>query len=69
MLPPEKSLKILLKEPKIWSQPYKNILEKQTQIDILSQSKNKVKINEIAANISDLEINGLEIVQSITIAS
>lgn len=65
MLLLEKLLKISLKKPKPWSQPCKNVLGKQTQPDILSQSKKKVKMNKTAANAGNLEANNSEIVQNI----
>lgn len=62
MLSPEKPLKILPGKPKPWSQPCNDVLEKQTQPNILSQPKKRVRINEIVANASNLKVNDLEVV-------
>lgn len=64
----KKPLKISLKEPKLCDQSPKNILKKRTQLDILSQPKKRVRINNIIANIGNLEVNCLEVVQSMTTA-
>ena len=44
------------------------MLKKYTQINILNQFKKRVKINKIAINIYNLEINNLKIISNITIA-
>lgn len=59
---PEKSLKILPGKPKLCGQPCKDVLGNWTQLDILSQSEKRVKTNEIAVNIGNWEVNGLEVV-------
>lgn len=45
------------------------MLKKQTQPDILSQPEKRVRMNETFANISNLKVNGLKIIQSMTTAS
>lgn len=62
MLSTEKPLKILRRELKSYGQPYKNMLEKQIQLDILSQLKKWVGMNEIVVNVGNLEVNGLKVV-------
>lgn len=44
------------------------MLKKQTQPNILSQLKKKVKINKTDTNIDNLKANNLEIIQSTIIA-
>ena len=41
MLPPKKLLKMLSEELKLCSQPYKDVLGKETQISTLNQLKKK----------------------------
>lgn len=64
----EQPLKILLGKPKPCDQLCKNVLEKWIQPDILSQPEKRVRINMIVAKTSDLELNSLEFIQSMTIA-
>lgn len=66
MLPPEKPLKILSGEPRPCGQPCKDVLGKWIKPDILSQPKKRVKMNETVADISNLKVNSLEFVESIT---
>lgn len=66
ILLPEKLFKILLEEPKLLGQPRKDVLRKQTQLDTFNQPETRVKMNETVVNIGNLEVNGSEVVQSIT---
>lgn len=59
---PKISLKISLREPRHCSWPWKDVLKKRTQLNILSQSKKRVRINEIVANVYDLKVNDQEVV-------
>lgn len=59
---PKKPLKISPREPKPWSQSCKDMLGKWTQSNTLSQLEKSVRINKIAANIDNLEINSLEVI-------
>lgn len=68
MPPSEKPLKIPLGEPRPYSQSHsrlhKDVLGKRTQLDILNQPKNRVKINITIANIGNLEVNDLAVIQN-----
>lgn len=59
---PVKLLKISPGEPKSCGRPSKNILEKQTQPNILSQPKKKLKINTTVADINNLKVDNLEVI-------
>lgn len=63
-IPPyEKLLKIPPKEPRPCGQSRKNMLGQRTQLlSILNLPEKKVRINNIAANIGDLEVDDLEVV-------
>lgn len=60
-------MKILSEESKPWALPSKDVLEKETQPNILNQPEQRVRINETANDAGNLELNDSEIVWSITI--
>lgn len=58
----KKPLKVLLKEPRHCGQLCKNMLIKQISSCILSPPENRVRKNDIAINISNLEASSPEII-------
>lgn len=63
MLSLEKLLKVPPRELRSCEQSYKDMLKKQTQsLNILSLLKKKVKINDIATNVGNLEVDSPKVV-------
>lgn len=62
MPPSKKFLKILSEEPKPWGRLCKDVLEKRTQLDTLSQPKKRVKINETTIDAGNLEANHSKVI-------
>lgn len=57
----EKSLKMLLRKPKTHSCLCKDILGKQTKLNILYHFGKRIKMNDIIINISEFKIDGYEV--------
>lgn len=68
MLTPEKPLKMLSEELKLYDQPCKDLMGKKTQTNVLNQLERRVKMNAVFDDIFDLEADGLEVVWSLTMA-
>lgn len=56
---------MLSKKPRSCSQSYKNIPKNRTQISTLNQSEKRVRINDIVANVNNLEANNSKVIQNL----